>query len=98
MQSVMTTTMKNCTNYSLLVCISLLFLNACAGREPFIDTLDHGKTWEEIVPNLPPYPQNDNLLTFDAGSTNVLSFFIDANSISVDKKLRVIRYSLIIRS
>lgn len=82
----------------LLACVFTLFLEACAGREQFIDTFDHGKTWEEIAPSLPPYPQNANLLAFDAGPANNLIFFVDANSISVDRKMRVIRYSLIIRS
>jgi len=88
----------NNTGEQLLVCIFTLFLVACAGREAFVDSFDQGKTWEEIAPNLPPYPQDANLLAFDAGPANNLNFFIDTNSISVDKKMRVIRYSLIIRS
>lgn len=82
----------------LLACIFILLLIGCAGRDEFVDSFDHGKTWEEIAPSLPPYPENSNLLAFDAGPAGNLSFFVDANSVSVDKKMRVIRYSMIIRS
>ncbi|MEY3121192.1 MAG: hypothetical protein RI993_17 [Pseudomonadota bacterium] len=90
--------MSHDARHLLLAFAFTLFLTGCAGREQFIDTLDHGKTWEEIAPSMPPYPENTNLLAFDAGPANNLSFFIDAHSISVDKKMRVIRYSMIIRS
>lgn len=86
------------SSYLLSACIFVLFLIGCAGRDQFVDSFDHGKTWEEIASSLPPYPANTNLIEFDAGPASNLSFFIDANSISVDKKMRVIRYSMIARS
>ncbi|MDT8364692.1 MAG: CNP1-like family protein [Nitrosomonas sp.] len=88
----------NGVNCLLPACVCLLLLSACAGRQEFVDTFDHGKTWEEIASGLPPYPQTGDLLMFDAGPVNNMRYFIDANSISVDKKQRLIRYSLIIRS
>lgn len=78
-----------------LLCV--LFLSACASSGEFIDTFDHNKDWEAILPNLPAYPEAENLLEFDAGPATQLRYFIDSNSISVDEK-RIIRYSLVIRS
>jgi hypothetical protein len=78
-----------------LFCI--LLLTACASSGEFVDTFDHNKDREAILQTLPPYPQPENLLEFDAGPATNLRFFVDANSISVDEK-RIIRYSLVIQS
>lgn len=80
----------------IFLLLIILGLSACAGSK-FVDTLDHQKDWDTILSALPAYPQSENLLEFDAGPTTSMRYFIDANSISVDKK-RVIRYSLVIQS
>ena len=43
---------------------------------------DNEKPWAEIQAELPPYPQTENLLKFDAGPASENSHYVDAPSIS----------------
>lgn len=84
-------------NNAILSLALTLGIAACASQSKFFDTLDYKKDWEAIQPNLPAYPQPENLLEFDAGPATSMRYFIDAKSISIDEK-RVIRYSMVARS
>lgn len=70
---------------------------ACASKEEFKDQFDNEKTWVELQAQLPEYPQQDDLIPFNAGPTHNDEHFIDATSIQVGKD-GVIRYSLVIKS
>jgi hypothetical protein len=58
---------------------------------------DERKEWKEIVAKLPPYPRQESLIAFDAGSATPHKFFIDAPSISVGED-GVVRYSLVVKT
>lgn len=75
----------------------ILCTSACISQSNFFDTLDYKKDWKAIQSNLPAYPQQENLLKFDAGPTARLRYFIDAKSISIDEQ-RVIRYTIVAQS
>lgn len=55
------------------------------------------KPWEELQTQLPAYPKPENLLKFDAGSTNINNYFVDAASLSVGED-KVVRYTLVVKS
>ena len=55
------------------------------------------KPWEELQAQLPPYPKNENLLKFDAGSNTSNSYFVDATSVSVGED-HVVRYTLVVKT
>jgi hypothetical protein len=55
---------------------------------------DENKPWEEIVVQLPPAPQADDLIPFYVGPTATQSFSIDTNSITVGTD-GVVRYTLV---
>jgi hypothetical protein len=55
------------------------------------------KPWEEMQTQLPPYPKPDNLLKFDAGSSNTNNYFVDAASLSLGED-KVVRYTLVVKS
>ena len=53
--------------------------------------------WEEIAVQLPPYPQDQNLVPFEVSSATSNKFMIDTSSISVGKD-DVVRYTVVIES
>jgi hypothetical protein len=58
---------------------------------------DNERPWAEIQAQLPPYPQTENLLEFDAGPVSKNSHYIDAPSLSVGED-GVVRFTLVIKS
>jgi hypothetical protein len=52
---------------------------------------------EELEINLPAFPQDENLLQFEAGSASPNRFFIDTKSMSIGKDA-VIRYTLVVKT
>ena len=52
---------------------------------------------EDMEPALPAFPDNANLVGFDAGAATGFSFYIDVSSISLGKD-KVVRYVLVARS
>jgi len=44
---------------------------------------DNEKPWAEIQAQLPPYPQTENLLQFDAGPVSANLHYVDASSLTV---------------
>lgn len=55
------------------------------------------KPWVEIAVQLPPFPQDDNLVPFKVGAVSDTQFKIDSESLSVGADA-VIRYTLIVVS
>jgi CNP1-like family len=86
----------------LLACL-LALLGACGG-----DRASTKSDWErknegrlvkegaEPEPDLPAYPQRQNLIEFSVSSASDFKFFIDRTSISV--RDRIVRYVLVARS
>ncbi|SEL10443.1 CNP1-like family protein [Nitrosovibrio tenuis] len=58
---------------------------------------ENEKPWIEIQAQLPPYPQTENLLQFDAGPASANSHYVDAPSISLGED-NVVRFSLVTKS
>ena len=52
---------------------------------------------EDLEPALPAFPDNANLVRFDAGAATGFSFYIDVSSVSLGKD-NVVRYVLVARS
>lgn len=82
----------------LAVLACLLPLTA-AGQWRVFESIfdDEKKAWTEIEAKLPPYPQAQNLLPFDAHDASAHKFFVDAPSISIGED-GVVRYTLVIRA
>jgi CNP1-like family len=87
-----------------LPCIFLAaLLGACssapANAPPGID--DDGifakRRWNELKPNLPSYPREQDLLPFEVGGASANRFYIDSASISPGED-GVIRYTLVVKS
>ncbi|MDR0577231.1 MAG: CNP1-like family protein [Candidatus Accumulibacter sp.] len=75
-----------------------LFLNlpGTVLSAPFDSEFDE-KPWQEIEIQLPPFPEDENLIPFKVGAITDKRFLIDGKSISVGGD-EVIRYSVIIIS
>ncbi|MDH5480640.1 MAG: CNP1-like family protein [Nitrosomonas sp.] len=80
-----------------LTFICILFLVACAGKKVFKDEFDTEKSWVEQQTQLPPYPNTENLFSFDIGPISSNQYLIDTTSIKVGQD-GVIRFSLVIQS
>ncbi len=78
-----------------VICSALLV--ACAGNKVFKDEFDNEKPWVEQQTQLPPYPNTENLISFDAGPSTSNQHFVDTTSIKIGED-DVIRYSLIVKS
>ncbi len=79
-----------------LTLICVLFLFACA-KPAFKDEFESDKPWIEQLTQLPPYPDEKNLMAFDAGTVSDNQYFVDTTSIKVGED-GVIRFSLVIKS
>ncbi|MFN7085903.1 MAG: CNP1-like family protein [Burkholderiales bacterium] len=55
------------------------------------------KPWSEIEVRIPPYPQPQNLVEFEAGAASPHRFYVDPGSISVGGD-GVVRYILVIKT
>jgi hypothetical protein len=55
------------------------------------------KPWSELQAKVPPYPKDEDLLRFDAGSATAHRFFVDPGSISIGED-GVVRYILVVRT
>lgn len=80
----------------VLTIVGVLALSACA-KPPFKDEFESDKPWVEQVAQLPPYPDMNNLLEFNAGEASSNRYFVDATSIKIGED-GVMRFSLVIRS
>ena len=79
-----------------LALICVLFLFACA-KPAFKDEFESDKPWVEQLAQIPPYPDEKNLMAFDAGAVTTNQYFVDKTSIKVGED-GVIRFSLVIKS
>ena len=79
-----------------LALIWVLFLIACA-KPAFKDEFESDKPWVEQLTQLPAYPNEKNLMAFDAGTVSDNQYFVDTTSIKVGED-GVIRFSLVIKS
>ena len=55
------------------------------------------KRWAELRTELPPFPEDENLIAFNTGSGVENRFFIDSKSVSLGKD-GVIRYTMLVQS
>lgn len=77
--------------------VSVAILMGCANK-PFKDQFEDEKTWVERATQLPPYPNTQSLLEFDAGGAVTGShYLIDPSSINVGGD-GVIRFTLVVQS
>ncbi len=76
--------------------IVLLLLLGCVNK-PFKDEFESDKPWVEQLTQLPSYPEDKNLLAFDAGSVTNNQYLVDTTSIQIGED-NVIRFSLMIKS
>lgn len=77
-----------------LICVLSLF--ACA-KPAFKDEFESDKPWVEQLTQLPAYPDEKNLMAFNAGAVSGNKYFVDTTSIKIGED-GVIRFSLVIRS
>jgi hypothetical protein len=90
--------MKSHLNRFLLLSSIAAMASAAYAQKKGVDyEYDNEKPWVEIQAQLPPYPQTENLLKFDAGPASDNSHYVDAPSISVGEDA-VVRYTLVIKS
>lgn len=80
----------------IVILIVILFVSACA-KPAFKDEFENEKTWVEQLTQLPAYPEEKNLMNFDAGAATNNRYMIDPNSIKIGQD-GVIRFSLVIKS
>ena len=77
-----------------LICAALLL--ACA-KPPFKDEFESDKPWVEQMTQLPAYPEEKNLMAFDAGAVTSNQYLVDTTSIKIGQD-EVIRFTLVIKS
>jgi hypothetical protein len=80
-----------------LLLLSFLPVAAYAQQQKFEYEFDHERPWVELQAQLPPYPETENLLQFDAGPVSTNLHYVDALSITVGED-GVVRYTLVIKS
>ncbi|UJP05741.1 MAG: CNP1-like family protein [Nitrosomonas sp.] len=76
--------------------ICLIGLAACA-KPPFKDEFESDKPWVEQLTQLPAYPNDKNLVAFDAGAATSNRYLVDTTSIKVGGD-GVIRFTLMVKS
>lgn len=74
----------------------LALLTSCA-KPPIKDEFESDKPWIEQMAQLPLYPDERDLLAFDAGSATDNRYLVDATSIKIGED-GVIRFTLVIKS
>jgi len=65
------------------------------GRDWEGDFNDGTKPWKEIVPGIPAFPRDSDLIRFEGGAASPHRFHIDARSLSVGDD-EVVRYTLVV--
>lgn len=86
--------------FDLLFCLTLSLSSAgvyAAWGDPEYEFDDNESQWQEIAPQLPPYPKMDDALPFQVRAATRNQFYIDAKSVSVGKD-GVVHYTLIVKS
>ncbi len=81
-------------------CLSALLsvpMLASAGIMGLIDEDFEKKPWTEIEPQLPAFPEKENLIPFTVGHRTDMRYLIDGNSISVGSD-GVLRYTMVVVS
>lgn len=66
------------------------------GERRFND-IDEEEWREQDIP-LPAFPRDENLIEFKVGNLATNRFFIDANSLTVGDKDRIVRFTLVVRT
>ena len=77
--------------------LSSASISAFAQQQKFEYEFDHERPWVELQAELPPYPEQENLLQFDAGPASSNTHYVDGASITVGED-GVVRYTLVIKS
>jgi hypothetical protein len=80
--------------HTLVTLILLSTMGVALAQSFDEDYDDENKPWQEITVQLPPAPQEQNLLPFYVSPTATQKFFVDAKSISVGAD-NVVRYTLV---
>jgi len=87
--------MKSLLKSFLLLCSVAIMVPIAYAQKKGVDyEFDNEKPWVEIQAELPPYPQTENLLKFDAGPASDNSHYVDAPSISLGEDA-VVRFTLV---
>ena len=92
----------------ILACVIVAVAGCAGSTPPPINSAKRGmpediggvteeKKFAEIDAELPPYPQESDLLEFQPRRNSVNHFYVDRNSISIGAD-RVIRYSAVVKS
>ncbi len=79
----------------VLLLLCFLPVAVYAQQQKFEYEFDHERPWVELQAQLPPYPETENLLQFDAGPVSTNLHYVDALSITVGED-GVVRYTLVI--
>src|SRR3954453_11808413 len=81
----------------LLLCWTTGMTLAAHAQKTIDYEFDNEKPWAEIQAQLPPYPETENLLQFDAGPASTNLHYVDASSLSVGED-GVVRFTLVTKS
>ena len=79
---------------ALLLCLPLA---AHAEWGDFDREFDQDKPWAEVAVKLPPYPKDENLISFNVSPATRNAYFVDAKSISVGAD-NVVRYTVVVKA
>lgn len=82
---------------SLGWCTLALLAAACTQPQRLPEDDLQGKPWEVQKALMPPYPKEENLLSFYVGPSRPFAFFVDSASVSVGPD-GIVRYTLVARS
>jgi hypothetical protein len=82
-----------------LVMFLLLLPAVSFGKKEYLnpDFVEDNTPWEEIAAQLPAYPKDENLVSFNVSSATGNKFMVDTASLSVGKD-GVVRYTVVIES
>ncbi len=94
------TSRRRCWHAIALAIVGVLFIVppvAAQWKDWDYDLDQEKRPWAELQAQIPPYPNPQNLLRFDAGSNTSNHFFVDSASVSVGDD-GVVRYTLMIKT
>lgn len=88
--------LRDLVQLKCLFLVVLMALSKGAFAKGFDEDFEE-KPWEEVAVQLPPFPEEEDLLPFSVGAVHGTKFLIDAKSLSVGSD-GVIRYTLVVIS
>jgi hypothetical protein len=84
--------------FFFLACVAAFPATALSQPKSDWEVKQEERDWQEAEVKLPEFPKPENLIEFEASMATSFRFFVDGQSIDVDSRGGVVRYTLVARS